>query len=59
MSLEFVKKNKLKKKKLNRLIYMRNMDSTFNHKELIKYTVKVELFHRGYKKRTKIDMIRR
>ena len=30
MSLEFARKNKFKKKKLERLIYMRNVDSTFN-----------------------------
>ena len=31
MNSEFVRKNKFKKKKLDRPIYIRNMDNTFNH----------------------------
>jgi len=31
MSLEFARKNNFKKKKLDRPIYMRNVDSIFNH----------------------------
>jgi len=57
MSLEFARKNKFKKKKLDRPIYIRNMDSIFNHEELIKYTVEVELYYREYKKRAEIDVI--
>ncbi len=41
MSLEFARKNKFKKKKLKRSIYMRNIDSISNHKELIEHTVEV------------------
>jgi len=40
MSSEFTRKNKFRKKKLNRLIYVRNVDSTFNHEELIEHTVR-------------------
>jgi len=57
ISSEFTKKNKFKKKKLDRLIYVRNMDSIFNHEELIEHTVEVELFYRRHKKRTKMDVI--
>ena len=57
MSLEFARKNKFRKKKLDRLIYMRNVDSTFNHEGSIKHIVKVELFYRGYKEITEIDVI--
>ena len=39
MSSEFVRKNKL-----NRPIYIRNINGIFNHKELIEHTVEVELF---------------
>ena len=53
ISLEFVRKNK----KLKRLIYIRNMNSIFNHKELIEYAMEVELFYRGYRERIEIDMI--
>ena len=38
-------------------IYIRNIDGTFNHEELIEYTIEVELFHRGHNERTEIDMI--
>ena len=56
MSSEFARKNKLRKK-LDRLIYVRNMDSIFNHEGLIEYTVEVKLFYREHRKRTEIDMI--
>ena len=54
MSLEFARKNKFRGEKLDRLVYMRNIDGIFNYEELIEYTVEVELF---YKKRTEIDII--
>ena len=54
---EFARKNKFRKKKLNRPIYVRNVDNTFNYEGPIEYTVEVELFYRGHKKRTKIDVI--
>ena len=57
ISSEFAKKQKFKLKKIKRPIYMRNVDETFNKKELIKNTVKVNIFHQGYKERTKIDLI--
>ena len=57
MSSEFARKNKFKKKKLDRLIYIRNIDSTFNHEGLIEHIVKVELFYREHKERIKIDVI--
>ena len=57
MSLEFVRKNKFRKKKLDRLIYMRNMNDTFNYEKPIEYTVEVELFYKGHKKRIEIDVI--
>ena len=56
MSSKFARKNKFRKK-LDRLIYVRNVDSTLNHEGLIEYTVEVGLFYRRHKERTKIDMI--
>jgi len=44
MSSEFAKKKKFRKKKLDRPIYVRNVDGTLNYKEPIKHTVEVELF---------------
>ena len=57
MSSEFTRKNKFKKKKLDRPIYMRNVDSIFNHEEPIEHTVEVELFYRGHKERMEINVI--
>ena len=57
ISIEFVRKHKFKKK-LERPVYTRNIDDVFNHEELIEYTVEVELFYKGYKERTEIDVIR-
>jgi len=56
ISSKFVRKNKFKKK-LNRLIYIRNVDGTFNYGGLIEYTVEMELFYRGYKEKMEIDVI--
>ena len=58
MSSEFARKNKFKTKQLERLIYVRNVDRTFNYEKLIEYTVEVELFFKGHKERTSRDMIR-
>ena len=41
-----MKKNKFRKKKLDRPIYIRSVNSTFNHEEPIEYTVEIELFYR-------------
>jgi len=58
MSLEFARKNKFRKKKLGRPIYVRNINSIFNHEELIEYIVDVGLFYKGHKEKTEIDIIR-
>jgi len=58
ISLEFTRKNKFKKKKLERLIYVRNIDGTFNHEEPIEHTMEVELFFKSHKERTEMDVIR-
>ena len=58
ISLEFVRNNKFRKKKLERLIYIRNIDDIFNNEEQIEHTVGVELFYKEHKKRTVIDVIK-
>ena len=50
MSSELVRKNKFKKKKLDRLIYMRNNNGTFNNEKLIEHTVEVEIFTKNIKR---------
>jgi len=57
MSSEFTKKRKFKMKRLNRPIYVRNIDSIFNHEELIKHMVEVKLFYRGHSERTEIYVV--
>jgi len=55
ISSEFVRKFKLKK--IKRLIYIRNIDSSFNKEEPIKYMVKVNIYYQRYRKRIEIDVI--
>ena len=57
MSLEFVRKQGFKLKKIERSIYVRNVDRTFNKKKLIKNTVKVNIYYQEHRERTEIDVI--
>ena len=57
MSSKFTRKNNLRKKKLDRPIYIRNVDDIFNYKGLIEHTVEVELFYREHKERMEINVI--
>ena len=57
ISSEFARMNKFKKKKLERLIYIRNVNGTFNHERPNEHIVEVELFYRGHKERLEIDVI--
>ena len=57
ISSEFARKQGFKLKKLDRLIYIRNMDSSFNKERLIEYTVEVNIYYQGHKERTEIDVI--
>ena len=45
MSSEFVKKQGFKLKKIERPIYMRNVDGTFNKKGPIENTVEVNIYY--------------
>jgi len=57
MSLEFARKQWFKLKKIERPIYVRNVDRMFNKEGPIKYTVKVNIYYQGYRKRKEIDVI--
>ena len=57
ISSEFARKNKFKKKKLERLIYIRSVNGIFNYKEPIEHMVEIELFYREYKERIEINVI--
>jgi len=58
MSLEFAKKQGFKLKKIERPIYVRNMNSSFKKEGPIKHTVEVNIYYQGHRERTKIDVIR-
>ena len=57
ISLKFIRKHNFKRKKLKRLIYVRNMDSIFNYEEPIEHIVEMELFYKGDKKGMETDVI--
>ena len=57
MSSEFARKQGFKLRKIENLIYVRNVDRTMNREELIENTMEVNIYYQGHKKRTEIDMI--
>ena len=57
MSSEFTRKQRFKLKKLDRPIYVRNMNSLLNKKRLIEHTVEVNIYYQEYRKKTEIDAI--
>jgi len=58
MSLEFAKRQGFKLKKMERPIYVRNVDRTFNKKRPIENTVKVNIYYQRHRERKEIDVIR-
>ena len=58
MSSEFARKQGFKLKKIERPMYIRNVDSSFNKEGLIEYTVKVNIYYQEHRERTEIDIIR-
>ena len=57
ISSEFAKKIRFKLKKIERPIYVRNVDRILNKEELIEYTVDVNIYYQGHRKRTEINVI--
>jgi len=57
MSEEFVKKHKFRRIKLERPIYVRNVNGMLNYVGPIVDIVKVEIFFKRHKERTSIDVI--
>ena len=58
MSEEFARRHKFKRTKLERLLYVRNVDGTLNYVGPIIDIVEVEIFFKGHKERMSIDVIR-
>ena len=57
ISEEFARQYKFRRTKLERPIYVRNVDSMLNYIGLIVDTVEVEIFFKGHKERISIDVI--
>ena len=56
-SEELARKHRFRRIKLERLIYVRNVDRILNYAGLIVDIVEVEIFFKRYKERTLIDVI--
>jgi len=59
MSSKFAKKQRFKLKKIDKPIYIRNMNGTFNKEEPIENTVKVSIYYQGHRERIEINVIGR
>jgi len=57
MSEEFVRRYKFKRTRLERLVYVRNVDSMLSYAGPLVDIVEVEIFFKKHKESTSIDMI--
>ena len=57
ISSEFARKQDFKLKRIERPIYMRNVDGSLNKEGSIKYIVECNIYYQGYREKTEIDMI--
>ena len=59
MSLEFARKQGFKLKKLDRPMYVRNVDGSLNKEGPIEHMVEVNIYYQGHRERMEIDIIGR
>ena len=57
MSLKFACKQRFKLKKVERFIYVRNVNSFFIKEKSTEHMVEVNIYYQGYRKRMEIDII--
>ena len=57
MSSEFARKQKFKLKKIEKPIYVRNVDGSFNKEGPIEHMVEVNIYYQRHRERMKIDII--
>ena len=57
MSSEFTRKQEFKLKKIERPIYVRNIDGSFNKKRPIKHMVETNIYYQKHRGRIEIDII--
>ena len=58
MSSEFARKQRFKLKKLERPMYVRNVDGSLNKEGPIKHMVEVNIYYQEHRERMEIDVIR-
>ena len=59
LSSEFARNQGFKLKKLDRPMYVRNVNSLLNKEGPIKHMVEVNIYYQGHRERTEIDIIGR
>ena len=57
MSLKFSRKQRFKLKKIEKPIYIKNLDSSFNKEKPIEYIIEVNIYYQEHRERIEIDMI--
>ena len=57
MSSEFVQKQEFKLKRLERPMYVKNIDGSLNKEGSIEHTVEVNIYYQRHRERTEIDVI--
>ena len=57
ISSEFARKQGFKLKKIEKSIYIRNMNILFNKEGPIKHMVEVNIYYQGHRERMEIDII--
>jgi len=57
MSSEFARKQGFKLKKLDRPMYVRNIDSSLNKVEPIQHMVEINIYYQGHRERMEINVI--
>ena len=57
MSLEFVRRQRFKLKKLEKPMHVRNVDGSFNKKRPIEHMVEVNIYYQEYRERIEINII--
>ena len=57
ISSEFARKQRFKLKKIEKPIYVRNVNGTFNKEKPIEYMVEVNIYYQGHRERIEIDVI--
>jgi len=57
MSSEFVRKQEFKLKRIDKPIYVRNVNGLFNQEKPIEHTVEVNIYYQRHRERTEINMI--